>query len=103
MPAQHIRCDHDQVKQMGSMFSRQSSDIQQVSRKVKAAQDTLSGGDWIGVGAKKFTSEMENDVNPALAKLSAALEEASKVVKQAGQIMEQADEEASRVIVIVIR
>jgi WXG100 family type VII secretion target len=98
MPAIHIRIDHDQVGQMAQMFSKNSSDIQQVARKVKSAQETLSGGDWIGVGETKFTQEMENDVNPALARLSSALEEASKMTKQAGKIMEEADEEMSRSI-----
>lgn len=102
MPAIHIRCNHDEVAQMSQLFSKNGGDVQQASRKVKSAQETLSGGDWIGVGADKFTQEMENDVNPALARLSSALEEASRMTRQAGQLMQEADEEMSRTININI-
>jgi WXG100 family type VII secretion target len=101
MPAVIIRCDYDGVKQMGQMFRKNGSEIAQVNKKVKAAQEALEGGDWIGQGAKAFYNEMNSEINPAMRKLASAMEEASKIVQQAGQIFEQADEEASRVIIIV--
>lgn len=101
MPAVIIRCDYDGVSQMSQMFRQNGSDLEQVNRKLKAAQETLEGGDWIGKGATAFYNEMNNDVNPAMKKLAAAMEEASRIVQQAGQIFEQADDEASRVIIIV--
>lgn len=101
MPAVIIRCDYDGVKQMSQMFRKSGSEISQVNKKIKAAQETLEGGDWIGQGAKAFYAEMNNEINPAMKKLASAMEEASRVVQQAGQIFEQADDEASRVIIII--
>jgi WXG100 family type VII secretion target len=102
MPAVIIRCDYDGVKQMSQTFRQNGSELAQVNKKLKSAQDTLEGGDWIGQGAKAFYNEMNSEVNPAMQKLAAAMEEASKIVQQAGSIFEQADDEASRTIVIDI-
>ena len=59
-----IRFDYDELGQMSKMFAAQGSEIAGVNRKIKAAQATLEGGDWIGKGAKAFSQEMNNDVNP---------------------------------------
>ena len=101
MSAPHIRCDHDQIQKMASQFSAQSSTIAGINRKLKSAQDTLEGGDWIGKGATKFFKEMNGDINPAMKRLQKAMDEASKITKQAGQVFKDAEEESSRILIVI--
>jgi WXG100 family type VII secretion target len=101
MSAPQIRCDHDQIQKISSQFSAQSSAIAGINRKLKAAQATLEGGDWIGRGATEFLKEMNSDINPAMKRLEKAMDEAAKVTKQVSQVMKDADEESSRILIII--
>lgn len=96
MPAATIRSDRDELAKIGSSFSKASSAIAGVNRKIKSSQDTLEGGDWIGRGANAFYKEMNGDVNPAMKRLEKALGEAARITKQIAQIMQQAEEDSSR-------
>lgn len=101
MSAPHIRCDHDQIQKMASQFSAQSSAIAGINRKLKSAQATLEGGDWIGRGATQFLKEMNNEINPAMKRLQKAMDEAAKVTKQVSQAFKNAEEESSRILIII--
>jgi WXG100 family type VII secretion target len=101
MPSVQIRIDHDQVGKISQLFSAQSSAIAGVNKKLKSAQETLEGGDWIGKGAKAFFKEMESEINPAMKRLKQALDEASKVTSQVGRIMVEAEEESGNILIIM--
>ena len=101
MSAPEIRCDHDQIQKIGSQFSAQSSAIAGVNRKLKSAQSTLEGGDWIGRGATEFFKEMNSEINPAMTRLQKAMDEAANVSKQISQAMKNAEDESSRILIII--
>jgi WXG100 family type VII secretion target len=101
MPSIQIRCDYDQVNQIASMFTAQGSAIAGVNKKIKAAQQTLEGGDWIGKGATAFFQEMNNEVNPSMKRLEKAMEEAASITKQIHNVMHQAEEESSKILVTI--
>ncbi len=102
MPAVQVRIVYDEMGQIAKMFSKNSEDIASAHKKIQAAQETLADGDWIGEGAKRFQGEMEQRVNPSLQNLTNALQEASKVTNDINKVMQEADEEASNVIVIIV-
>lgn len=99
MPNIKIRIDYDQMQQMTQMFSAQGSAIAGINRKIKAAQSTLEGGDWIGKGAKAFFQEMNSDVNPSMKRLEKAMEEAARITKQIHKIMHQTEDECSKIFI----
>ncbi len=101
MSAPEIRCDHDALQKIGSQFSAQSSAIAGVNRKLKSAQATLEGGDWIGRGATEFFKEMNGDINPAMTRLQKAMDEAANVSKQMSQVLKNADDESSKILIII--
>lgn len=96
MPAATIRSDQDELAQIGQTFSKASSAIAGVNRKIKSSQDTLEGGDWIGKGATAFFKEMNSDVFPAMKRLESAMSEAARITKQVAKLMKQAEDDASR-------
>ena len=101
MPNIKIRCDYDQMQQIAKIFTAQGSAIAGINRKIKAAQATLEGGDWIGKGAKAFVQEMNSEVNPSMKRLEKAMEEAAQITKQISQVMQQAEEESSKIFINV--
>jgi WXG100 family type VII secretion target len=102
MPAVQIRIAYDEMGQAAKTFQKNADDIASVHQRIKAAQDKLADGDWIGKGADKFQGEMEDSINPSLKGLQQAMEEASKVSGDISKIMHEADEEASSTIVIIV-
>ena len=97
MPSNRIRSDFDELSKIGQLFNAQSTAIAGVNRRIKSAQGTLEGGDWIGEGAKKFFAEMEQQVNPSLKRLEQSLADASRKTQQIAQIMKQAEDETSSI------
>ena len=101
MPAIQIRIAYDEMGQIAKTFSKNAEDIAQVNQRIKAAQDTLEGGDWIGLGAKKFQGEMESSINPSMKGLQQAMEEASQVSSNISKVMHEADEESANILVLL--
>ncbi len=94
MPATKVRADYDELKRISQIFSRQGSAMAGVNRKIKSAQQTLQGGDWIGQGAKVFFQEMDGEVNPSMQRLEKALTQAGRITAQIAKIMKQAEDDA---------
>lgn len=101
MPALQIRISYDEMGQIAKTFSKNAEDIAQVSQRIKAAQDTLTQGDWIGVGANVFQAEMEDSINPSMQGLQQAMEEASQVSQGISKVMHEADEESANILVLI--
>lgn len=95
MPARRIRADYDSLTKISQSFGRQADATKKTIQQIQRCVEVLKGGDWIGKGATAFYREMEGQVLPALNRLAAALEAASRMTHQASQIMHQAEDEAS--------
>jgi WXG100 family type VII secretion target len=95
MPARRIRADYDSLTRISQSFGRQAAATNKTIQQIQRCVGTLQGGDWIGKGAMAFYREMEGEVLPALKRLAAALEAASRLTQQASQIMHQAEDEAA--------
>jgi len=97
MSSPKIRCDYDELQKISQIFSAQNSEIARINRKIKSAQGTLEGGDWIGKGAKAFFKEMNGEVNPAMKRLEKAMAQAARITKQISKIMKQAEDDSSNI------
>jgi WXG100 family type VII secretion target len=101
MPAQRIRVDYDSLAQISQIFARHSEETQRTIQRVQQQKDTLEGGDWVGKGASAFYQEMDGEVLPSLKRLASALSTADRVTRQISQILNQAEEEAARILIVV--
>lgn len=97
MSSPRIRCDYDEMQKISQIFRAQNSEIARVNRKIKSAQGTLEGGDWIGKGAKAFFREMNGEVVPSMKRFEKAMAEAARITKQISQIMKQAEDDSSSI------
>ena len=95
MPAPQVRSDYDQLQIIQNTFNAQADAVSKMNHSIKGHMDTLQGGDWIGEGARKFYSEMNDQVMPSLNRLHRALAEASQVTQKISSLMQQAEQEAS--------
>ena len=102
MPSAIIRADYDDLAQAAKVFSQQNSALAKANRRIKSAQDSLQGGDWIGKGATAFYREMDGEVNPSLQRLEKAMGEAANITKQISKVMNEAEDESSRILAIII-
>jgi len=95
MPAPQVRSDYDQLQIVQNTFNSQADAVTKMNNNIKSHMQTLEGGDWIGEGARKFYSEMNDQVLPSLQRLQRALAEAGRVTQQISALMQQAEQEAS--------
>lgn len=96
MSAQIVRGDYQQLSTIAGTLRSQGDAIKAMNQRIKSAQQTLEGGDWIGLGATKFYQEMNGQVMPALQRLTNALTEAGRVVQEIASTIKEAEEGASR-------
>jgi len=97
MPAQKIRGDYDLLAQISQIFTRHSTETQQMINRVNQAVSTLQGGDWLGKGANAFYREMEQEIFPSLKRLAAALNIAARTTRQIDKVLHEAEDEAARI------
>lgn len=98
MTAPKIRADHDALAKIAQGFAREATNTQRSLRKMKQSMDTLQGGDWIGKGANAFYKEMEGEVLPAVQRLQSALDQANQLTRQISSIMQEAEDDAARIL-----
>lgn len=103
MPGQQIRGDYEQLANISKSFSENSETIASVFQSLQQKYEVLAGGEWIGEAADNFFAEHEGSVKPALQKLIAALQEASKSTSNMSNRLRQAEEDASGCIRNAIR
>ncbi len=97
MGAPRVRAEYDELAQIAKMFSKQSETTQTSSKRLSQQVEVLRSGHWVGRGADAFYQEMEG-LLPAVRRLVEALAMADRVTKSIIQIMEESDEDASRLI-----
>ncbi len=95
MPAPKVRSDFEALKQIAQTFGRQAETNKSAVQKIKQAMEVLQGGDWVGKGAAKFYGEMNSAVLPSQQRLITALTNAQKITTKIGQIMQQAEADAT--------
>jgi len=98
MTAPRIRADYEMLRQVQQQFKQQSGACGQSLRKMHQAKDALEGGDWIGEGAKAFYREMNSEVLPSWARLVAALDSAAQSASKMSQLIQQAEDDAARLL-----
>lgn len=96
MPASKVRADYDALQEIANTFDQHASKSRQSLQRLQQRMETLQSGDWIGKGATAFYQEMNSDVLPTMRRLAAALETANRLIRQSSQIMQEAEDEASR-------
>lgn len=97
MPAPKVRGQYTELNQIAQSFGTNADQINGALQRIKAAKNTLAGGDWIGRGATAFYGEMDGQVLPALQRLVNAMKRAQQVTKQIGQVVQQAENDAAAV------
>lgn len=90
-----IQADYDELGNIANQFAQEASATEQLTNQIMSLVGELEGGGWIGRGADSFYAEMHDMVEPGLQRLARALEDASSAVKQASNILSQAEQEAS--------
>lgn len=101
MPAPRIRADYELLKRIVQIFNRESNATRRSLDRLRSNIDTLQGGDWIGQGATKFYQEMDLEVLPAVERLRAALNHSAQTTQQMSRVMEDAEDEAARLLGIL--
>jgi WXG100 family type VII secretion target len=102
MPSIKIKCNYDEVGQLINIFKDQNSTLGAMTKKIQSAKEELSGGQWVGKGAKAFYAEMDQKVLPALNKLTAAMDGGSQTITKANQVMQQAEDDSKNLFNIQV-
>ncbi|MGD8621908.1 MAG: WXG100 family type VII secretion target [Anaerolineales bacterium] len=96
MVAPKIRVDYDGLAQIAKIFARHAEQTRATLKRLSSKFETLDGGDWVGKGAQKFSSEMRSSVLPSVQGLSEVFDESSQVTNKIVDLMHQSDEEIAR-------
>jgi len=96
-----IQARYDDLTDVANRFSQEAAEIEQMTQQVQSAMGNLEGGGWIGQAADAFFAEMNDEVLPAVKRLSEALEEANSSTKQISDIISNAEQEARATIMKV--
>ncbi len=90
-----IQVKYDAVEKIAARFGREAEQVEEMNGRVQRAIQPLQDGGWAGEGSAAFFAEMEQDIFPAVHRLSNALTEAQRVTLEICTIMRQAEEDAS--------
>lgn len=101
MPAPRVRADYEQLQQISSTFQQQADGLDRGLQQMKRQMNVLQGGDWIGVGATKFYSEMTSQVFPAMQRMVNALRAAGQTTANISRVMKAAEDGAAAVFKLI--
>ena len=96
MPAEVIQAKYEMLTDIASRFGQQGEATSQYVVRMRERMSALQDGGWEGQGAQAFFTEVENEVLPALGRLSSALTESRLVTLQIIRILRAAEEEGAR-------
>ena len=89
-----VQLNYDELRLIVKKFRDEGEDIVQLRSSMRDRVHDLHK-DWVGEGADKFFSEMENDLLPALLRLSGALFYAQDVLHKILQTIQSFDEDTA--------
>ena len=95
-----IQCDYDELTSLAGQFAQEADQASQMIQQIRNCVDDLQAGGWIGRGADKFYTEMEDLIFPALQRLVQALEEAGSGINKIGGLFSDAEQAASQKILV---
>lgn len=98
MHAQLIQADYDHLALTVRRFETQADQLHNMTQTVRQRVDALQRGGWLGQGANAFYREMDDEIFPALKRLEEGLQHAQEITLQMSQVLQQAEEEAARVM-----
>jgi WXG100 family type VII secretion target len=90
-----VQMKYEELEQIAARIAEWSGRTTDTLNKLNQQYGVLEGGGWIGRGFDKFSNELTGPVFTSLNKLSDVLENLSNVVRQAGERMQQAEQEAA--------
>ncbi len=99
MSAEKIKADYSQLTEIAKIFDQQADIITQQLQKIKQQTDRLQSGDWEGVGATAFFTEM-NDVISSFDRLRLALTQAVKDSYRISQRFKQAEADSAKLLLM---
>jgi len=100
MPATQIKAEYEQLGQIAQIFDQHAFTMMQLIKNTKQGLDTLEGGDWEGVGARSFYSEMNEQILPSFKRLSDALSQAGRATLQIQAKMLDAEQAAAALLLM---
>ena len=92
------KADYEALTDAGNRFSQESDRIKQIAGRLGRGAENLKRTSWTGKGADAFFHEVETSILPMYRRLSDALKEASKVMKDLGKLFQDAEQEASATV-----
>ncbi len=93
--AKDIQVDYGKLSKAAQTCDRQGDDIGRMLKAIVNQVDELRSGGWIGKGADAFYAEMQNEVEPALNRLVAALQQAADVMRAIAYGFSEAEQETA--------
>jgi WXG100 family type VII secretion target len=95
MTAVVTQVQYEQVDQLIGRMEKEAEELRALFASLRASVDTLCDGDWQGLGAKSFESEMELRLLPACNRTSEAWITAARALHTIAQIYHLAEDDAS--------
>ncbi|MBK9123084.1 MAG: WXG100 family type VII secretion target [Chloroflexi bacterium] len=89
-----VQYRYEDLERISHQFGEMHSQINDGVFKFIRQYEVLEGGGWVGRGFDKFSDEVRSELMPAMRKLSDVLEQLAGITRQAGERMQQAEEEA---------
>lgn len=90
-----IQAEYEQLIAIAKRFSQHAEDIKTMYDGLRGKMQNLHEGGWQGRGSQAFFAEMNELTLPGVTRLQSALAEASSVMSQVVQTIQQAEEEAA--------
>ncbi|MCB0191785.1 MAG: WXG100 family type VII secretion target [Anaerolineae bacterium] len=90
-----IQADYEQLEDIARQFTGQGESTEALLKNIRNKFEQLENGGWIGRGADAFFKEMNGELLPAITRMGAALELASKTTLEINNIVRQSEEEAA--------
>ena len=90
-----VQADYERLAALANQFGQQSEANQAMVEHIWRNYEALQDSGWEGMGADAFFVEMEQDVYPALNRLTDALREAKQATEKIIHIMQKAEGDAA--------
>ena len=91
-----VQANYDQLETIASQFGSQAEAQAELYQRVNHLLQALQQGGWEGEGSEAFFAEMNDELFPAMRRLTEALAEARAVTLTVRNIVQTAEEEAAR-------
>jgi WXG100 family type VII secretion target len=102
VPGSTIKCDHDQIARIASIFRQQGQAAGQTLSRLRQNKDALESGGWKGRGASAFYREMDVVILPAFKRLDEALAAGDQISMKISQVMRQAEDDVTKLFLQIL-